>query len=395
MGLVTSYHYDKAGRKIGEICGYKVINYQYDDFGRVIKISRALNDREAHCELYEYDWLDRKTAKTLQDSQRNIYAKETYEYDLYNNPIKKSVWQTEDTIATTRFHYDSDNSLIWQEDPFGNRTTYHYNHNHINGLGQQVQCRSTQDPLGRPCHEADNIYHQLVRKDVLEGAHIVACTHYSYDLAGHLIKEQAMVMDNGQRIREYIVLRTYDNRGFLKTEKEMPSGKTTDYTYEKGRLSKKNKPDGVSIHYEYDALGRLEKMHSSDKTINYIYHYDLHDNICQIEDAIHQTTQERTFDLENRLIREIISPGIGITYDYDNLDRLIKMALPHGSYITYTYGAYHLTKIQRYDAANHLKYTYECPAYDLQGNLLKGISLASQMHYAYDLLGRAIKIEPS
>ena len=170
MGHVITYYYDKAGRKIGEICGYKVIGYLYDDFGRVTKICRALNDREGQCELYEYDWLDRMTAKTLQDCQGNTYAKETYEYDLYDNLIKKSVWQTEDKIATTCFHYDSDNSLTWQEDPFGYRTTYHYNHKHTNELGQQVQCRAIQDPLGRPCLEVDNIYHKLTRKDVLEGS---------------------------------------------------------------------------------------------------------------------------------------------------------------------------------------------------------------------------------
>ena len=171
----------------------------------------------------------------------------------------------------------------------------------------------------------------------------------------------------------------------------MPSGKTTGYSYEKGHLVKKEKPDGVFIHYEYDALGRLKKMHSSDKTIAYVYHYDLHDNICQIDDAVHQTSQERKFDLGNRLIREVIGSGIAITYDYDNLDRLIKMILPDGSYITYTYGAYHLTKIQRYDASAQLKYAYECTAYDLQGNLLKCISPAGQVHFTYDLLGQSSK----
>jgi hypothetical protein len=38
MGLVTTYNYDGAGRKISENVGQnKIIRYEYDDFGRIIK----------------------------------------------------------------------------------------------------------------------------------------------------------------------------------------------------------------------------------------------------------------------------------------------------------------------------------------------------------------------
>lgn len=392
MGVITTYFYDKAGRKIKEVCGPKVIRYQFDDLGRIITSIRALDDNQGQCTVYAYDWMDRVTSKTLQDCQGNSYAKETYEYDLYNNLIKKSVWQNEDKIATNSFHYDSDNSLIWKEDPYGNRTTHYYNHHHKDGAGHQVQCRAIRDPLNRSQHEADNYYHQPVRTDILEGNQQVACTHYSYDLAGHLIKEQATVMQEGKILREYTLLRTYDKRGFLESESEMPAGKTTSYVYKKGRLDEKKLPKGYSIHYEYDSLGRLKKIHSSDQSVAYVYQYDLHDNLIQIDDLVNQTTQTRTFDLYQRLILEEIAPGIELTYEYDNLDRMTKMTLPDKSHVTYTYDPFHLKEIQRYKN-DLLKYVCKCSSYDWQGNLLKSTSPAGEVHYTFDFLGRAIKIE--
>ena len=42
MGVITTYEYDGAGRKIAEICGDKVNRFEYDDLSRVTKIFHYL-----------------------------------------------------------------------------------------------------------------------------------------------------------------------------------------------------------------------------------------------------------------------------------------------------------------------------------------------------------------
>lgn len=68
------------------------------------------------------------------------------------------------------------------------------------------------------------------------------------------------------------------------------------------------------------------------------------------------------------------------------------MTLPDGSYVIYIYDAFHLKKIQRFTNQRELSYECECQ-YDLRGKLLTSVSPAGTISYAYDLLGRTIKIQ--
>lgn len=211
---------------------------------------------------------------------------------------------------------------------------------------------------------------------------------------GHITKRQADVISEGIKQREYAIHNTYNSRGLLESETEMPSGKKTSYTYNSmGNLEVKIKPDGILLYHTYDALGRLKTLSSSDKTIHYVYTYDFHNNIIQVEDLVHDFTQHREFDLLDRLIKEEIYPGIIINYNYDILDRLVKLILPDQSYVIYSYQSHYLSKIERYNKSNQLLYSIECPEYDLRGNLLKSISPAGNIKYAYDLLSRTISID--
>jgi YD repeat-containing protein len=174
----------------------------------------------------------------------------------------------------------------------------------------------------------------------------------------------------------------------------MPAGKTTAYTHDHmGRLIQKIKPDGVSLQYAYDELGRLKTLVSTDGSISYAYHYDLHNNPIEIQDLIHKTIQRCTYDELDRLIVEQISAGISLHYTYDALDRLIQFTLTDGSFILYTYDPFHLRHVQRFDAFGKLCYECDCLIYDQQGHVLQERSPAGMIDYTYDLLGRQIGIE--
>ena len=389
MGLITTYRYDGAGRKIEENSGgLKILKYTYDDFDRIIKI-----EKEGQSQVFQYDWMNRITSKIQQDSQGKIDKQEEFGYDAQGNLIKESVWQSADKCASTHSFYYSDGSLNWQQNPLGHRNTREYDH-HYEENGQRLQKRTSKDPLGRPTIAIDDALNRLIRQEVYEGEKLASRTQFVYDAAGHRIKEHALVLADGNPIREYWIQRSYNNRGLLESETEMPQGKTTRYRYDAmKRLSQKEKPDGVTLNYTYDALGRRQTLTSSDGTISYAYSYDLHDNLIQVHDQRQQRTYNRIYDLWDRLLAEEISPGVYMHYDYDANDRLTRMTLPDGSFVTYTYDPFHLTAIQRFSSSGRLICECKSFEYDRQNHLLKSQTTAGITAYTYDLLGRAVAIE--
>lgn len=397
MGLVTTYQYDGYGRKIAEHSGqFKTNRYDYDTLGRLKRLSRVLNENEEQIEVYTYDWLDRIIEKTLQDKTGTVYAKESYSYDILGNQTRQTIFQAHDQASTSYIHYGSDSEILCKQDPLGNKTTFYYNYHHQNDSGQVVQARAIKDALGRETIEIDDAFGNIVKRDIYDEHKKVSTTSFSYDAKGNLILQQAIVMADGIPLREYKVLRAYTNRGLLESETEYPSGKKTSYVYNQmGRLIQKQKPDGISLHYTYDALSRLKEMISTDGSVHYIYSYDLHDNLTHIHDLVHQTAQTRYYDLFDRLIQEDLSPGITIYYNYDRLDRLTQMVLPDGSSVVYHYDILNLKKVERFDPFGQLVYACDYPEYDLASNLLKTTCPAGDIHYSYDLKRRLTGIKAS
>lgn len=388
-GLTTFYRYDGNGRKVEEKSGLKTIRYAYDDFGNLIFV-----DREGRREYFQYDWLGRLIEKNARDAQGSLYAREAYEYDLQGNQIKKTIWLSQDECAVYCSQYDSKGRLVWSEDSLGRRTERRFSDQHVNGIGQQVQCRTFIDPLGRETREADDAYGRLANRDSYFEGRLAAWSRFDYDARGNLTRKQVVVMDEGLPIREFAHLYEYNSLGLLKSETEMPQAKITLYDYDRmGRLIEKQKPDGVKILYSYDTLGRLIHLASNDGTVAYSYAYDPKDNLIEIQDHIHLNTQRRAYDEWNRMIQEEISPGILMQYRYDAHDRLTRMILPDQSLSLYHYDAFHLKKIERFDAGGQHDYQIRCEEYDLRGNLLKCSSPAGAITFKHDPLGRQIAIQ--
>ena len=390
LGLITTYEYDRAGRKIKEtIGGIKTIHYSYDGFSRLVK-----KEEGERVEEIAYDGLDRPIAKTLKDRQNQLFATEEYEYDIHGNQSKRTVWQTEETAAVTKLQYNSDGTLQFQEDPLQHKTGWEYRHDFPNALGQNIQLRIIRDPLGRVTKETDDAHSRLAARIIYDGEEVASSTQYFYDAAGNLTKEIARVIAAPyQFVREYAVHRRYNCRGLLESETEWPGGKTTTYTYDSmKRLIKKVKPVQVELHYTYTPLGKIETLISSDHTIHYTYSYDTHGNLKEVEDHVQGFTQRRRFDLLDRLEWEDLSPGLRISYTYDAHDRPLTLTLPDSSKVHYFYDAYRCTTLQRVDAAGQLLYEVTCES-DLQGNIIHSKSLAGAISTHYDLLNRADSIQ--
>lgn len=392
QGQVTTFRHDGAGRKIEEACGEKITHYTYDDLSRVIQTTCVL-ENDAQIERLEYDWLDRVTSKTLEDENGHIFSKEEYAYDLLGNRIQLTIWISSTEKAIYQARYDSAGQLLWKQDPHGFKTTWNYDHKAFNTLGQTVLERTHTDPLGVQTVELCDSFQRVVSKKSFKDGTLLSATTYAYDAKGQLKRERSSVLAADTYVRDFEVVRTYKPCGYLASETELPSGKTTSMEYDPcGRLFQKTKPDGVVITYTYDHAGRLAHKAASDDSIAFNYKYDTYDNLILAEDLLHQGTLTRTYDTFNRIKTEDTAAG-HLQYAYDACDRLVKLTLPDNSYVTYIYDPYHLKTLTRYNADNQLQYTCSCDTYDWRGLLLKQSTLAGVEARTYDSIGRLKRVQ--
>ncbi|MCB1119551.1 MAG: RHS repeat-associated core domain-containing protein, partial [Chlamydiia bacterium] len=318
-----------------------------------------------------------------------------YAYDIQGNQIKKSIFQTQNTASTYTSKYNGDGTIQWSQDPLGHTTQWHYDHHHLNSLNQIVLKKTILDPLGRATIETEDAHHRIACRKIYEKERCVSSTEFFYDAAGHLTKELSQVINltgSNQVLREYAVIRKYNNRGLLKSETEWPAEKKRRYTYDgMKRLIKEMKPDGVELSYTYDPLGNTETLISTDGTIHYEYLHDIHGNLRQAQDKVTGLIQTREFDSCDRLLTEEYN-GIRISFEYDPLDRVICVHLPDQSSVTYIYNACHLKHAQRFDSKKRSLYSVSCES-DLQGNLTHLTSPAGIIKTCFDLLQRPISIQ--
>ena len=387
MGVRTHFYYDGAGRKIKEVKGdFKVITYRYDAFDRIIE--KREDDR---IELTHYDAVGQTIGKTWYD-KGIIVRKEGYSYDLQGNLLEKKVWFDEHQQAIDLTLYNSDGTLRCRVDPMQRRTHYSYDYGIPYPGGGFVKKVTTTDPLGRETIDLFDPYGRVVERKILENNQTVSSFRWVYDQEGRCIKELASVMAEGKAIRDFWVERKHNSSGLLIEETEMPAKRRIAYHYDSmKRMIEKKKPNGVSLITTYDALGRKKTFSSTDGSVSYEYTYDLHDNIIEIKDLVNHCVQERKFDKFDRLEREEFSSGITIHYNYDKLDRLLKMTLPDGTFVLYHHTPW-LSRMERYQTPDAPRYAIEIPEYDLKGNLLKMNSAVGLTTWAYDASGRCVEI---
>jgi YD repeat-containing protein len=148
---VYSYVYDRLGRLTQETLpekssGLDVINtYEYDAFGNRIKLTEAKGLTEQRVSVYEYDGLNRLTAKIgeavdvvqlkaldpskpdLKDKvvTTGVIPRESYQYDGYGNQILK----TDANGAKTFSFYDKNGRKISEINAVGQLTQWEYDAN--------------------------------------------------------------------------------------------------------------------------------------------------------------------------------------------------------------------------------------------------------------------------
>ena len=247
--------------------------YGYDANGNVTSVK----DPNGRTTRYEYDYDNRVTRKTdpadgetryrydafgnlTQETNANGIATR-YEYDELNRVIRKIEPSAGSASATTRYVYDAAGNLIKQIEP----NEYEPASDTPSGLSEMAGLVYTYDAMNRRTStiSPDGELIEAIAYDAKGRVRKVADglryngnidassgTIYAYDGLGRVVKETDAL---GHSVAyEYDALdhvtRQTDRRGYV-----------TEYAYNPdGTLARVAYPDGTSIRYTYDRLGRMQ-----------------------------------------------------------------------------------------------------------------------------------------
>lgn len=373
-GVTTSYRYDCHGRLKEKTCADTKTTFAYDRMNRVTHLTHW-NGTEAKVEAFEYDWLNRVLEERIEDLNGQVFTATQYRYDARGN--KTHTIQDGKTTQTT---YDALSRPIRIVNALGDETHYTYDHDiaiMTDPLGQLTL--TTFDALHRPI--------STIRKNPF--GTITAKQECFYDAAGNLSRRIDTAIGS-QRVSITAFAYNSMNEPTLVTEAVgTPEQKQTAYRYNAhGQKEATVKPNGNTLCYTYDPLGRLVSFSDTAETFSYTYHYDNCHRVIRVDDMLNQTTLTRAYDLNGNMLKETLGNGLSLAYAYDALCRPTQLTLPDGSGISYGYNPAFLTQISRNGYVHEDTYS--------QAGLLTSSTLAAAagtQKIEYDDAFRPIAIE--
>ena len=399
-GNTTSVEYNSIGKTAATIDERNnKTTYEYDNAGNTVKITYSDNTFET----FEYDKEGRTTkavnragrAVTMTyDKNGNLLTKtypngasETYAYDAK----KRLVSATSVNGGVTTYEYDASDRNTAIVDALGNRTQFVYDLN-TGALSEVIDANGNSvkyeyDNNGRQtkiiladksewCTEYDARGRVTVQKDAYG-----AKTVYTYDGADRLTS----VTDALDNTYAY----TYDETGSL-TSVTDPNGYVTSYEYDRmGRATRvRNQDMPYNITRKYDAAGNI-----TDNTVFYNstiqYKYDSMNRVTRKSygSGANAYTAEYAYT-DDGLLSTVTDNSGTITYTYDEMNGLTGKTLQDGTKLAYTYDtACRLTSVSVYkpDGTLYGSTSYE---YDLLDRPVKVTDKnGDETCYKYDAAG--------
>lgn len=395
-GSTTTYRYDSAGRLEWTMQENRRIQYLYDALGRIHEEREWFGDQphEYRSKIKDYDLLDRLTDEKLQTSDGLLLEFAHYEYDAYGNRILE---QKGEQITRTTYNAHKQPTSI--TNGLNQTTRIEYDTNFIDPYGQRVLQTKTTDPLGYQTIDTYDTANRLVETKRCDPFGVcVSCQNQFYDLCGNVCCTQNHIVREGKIQSTIETHFKYSKTHQIETLIEAvntPKQKITRTFYNLfGQKSQVIKPDGMTLDYTYDTLGRLKSLKSSDGSIAYAYTYDVCDQVREVLDERTGQSTKRDYDLLGQLTMETLGHGLAMQYTYDPVGRVRHVTLPDQTQVDYQYDAVHLKSIQRLKAGTSA-YTYHKTAYNLSGQATK-VQLPGENGYLdaqYDVLGRCISLQ--
>ena len=343
LAQTRSRVYSNLNRLFQEIGAQnQTTTYAYDDQGNVTSVTDPLN----HVTSNQYDALNRRAqvtdpalgvtkygyngldVLTQVTDPRNLVT--GYTVDGLGNLTLQSSPDTGNTAST----YDAAGNLLTQTDAKGQVTTYAYDAlNRVTSITFQDGSKQTY-----AYDQGTNAIGRLSSITEADSANnVTAATAYAYDLRGRVTSESHTIAGT-----QYV----------------------TGYSYDSfGRLAALTYPDGRSVTYGFDGLGRVAQINttkgneSQALVTSVTYHpfggvksfifgngqaytrsYDQDGRIASY--TLGGETYAIGYDAASRIefISQTGSPANSNTYGYDTLDRLTSAVTPGTSY-SYAYDA--------------------------------------------------------
>lgn len=289
-GYVTAYEYDGAGRLITQTKEGSEVRFVYDSLGRQTEKWEQCGEDSWRVSSVKFDLLGQVIEESIENGDGTVFMKKQYAYDVDQNRTHESIF-TKEGVSTTITEFNAHKQPVKVITPDGNETTYHYDYEHINAFGQAVLREEVVDAKGNSAvkihdargftvlEEQKNIYDTLVKK-----------TEYLNDCVGNVLKRIESVIVEDKVVRIITTHFEYDSMGREVAVIEAygePEQKISRKSYTiLGDVQAIIKPNGTELIHTYDSLGRLHRLTSSDKAIDYVYTYDRNHNILQVKDGV-------------------------------------------------------------------------------------------------------------
>ncbi|MCA9166627.1 MAG: VCBS repeat-containing protein [Planctomycetales bacterium] len=393
--VVTKFSYTQRGLidTVMDSLGRET-DFDYDQFGRLIKTTYAKGTSDEAIERFEYDAAGNLTASIDANGNRT-----KFEYDALNRLVKTIEADPDGNgpfvSPVTDFSYDPNGNLTSTTDPRRNST--------INSYDELNRLIGSTDALGNAStFEYDEAGNAIAFVDELGRA-----THFEYDDRNRLI---ATIDALGN-----VTKSDYDFDNNL-TSTTDALGRTTRFVYDaRSRLTRNTDALGNSQEFVYDAVNNL--VSSTDRNGNKTeFLYDELDRQTVITDALGNSTAfaydavgniltstdpllrvtSYTYDARDRLIEQVdpdpdgdagplLSPTM--QYDHDTYGNVISSTDPLNRTTRFEYDALHrLTSIT--DAIGNTTRT----EYDSNGNLVRTFDrLGRVTSFDYDPLDRVTR----
>lgn len=394
-GNSTTHSYDTFGRLKEIIKNDQKTQQFYDSLGRISQIREYYGHQpdEYRITLKKYDNRDRIIEESLQTSEGKTLHYSAYEYDVRGN---QTLIQVGDQKTFTQ--YDSQNRPIKITNALGYETHIEYNPHFINPYNQKVLQKITTDPLGyrtQETYDSDDRLIESIRLNPI-GEKVLRKIFF-YDLLGNLTKIEEEVIEERNPVRAIVTNLTYNPMGQLIQIQEAAGTTEQKNTYIRynsfGQKETLIKPDGTQIHYTYDSFARLKTQTSSDKTLSYLYEYNLLDHAIRITDQNTGKVTECSY-FQGRLEKETLANGLTLNYTYDRTGRARTITFPDGTGLEYVYNAVDLQEIHRLIDKKRT-YSHFDTVHSLSGQILQANPPGnnSPITYCFDPLDRCLLID--
>ena len=337
--ISTRYVYNKCGLLISEIDSLgQIKRYEYDSSDRMIKCT----EKDGTAVEYEYDPVGMLTKIQYADGK---------DVQLSYNPLRKMT-EMQDWLGTTKLEMDKIGRVIETSD-FENKTVkYSWS---PTGEKKSITYPDSSCVLYEydPCGRILNVNGQKER----------AAT-YSYDALGHITNR---ILPNGTKteykynelgnIKSLVTSNSYGHIDSYEYKYDPTGNKTEvrksriqanghsetvrhEYVYdEANRLASILKNDSVIRNYRYDALGNRTTMDDFENHIHSTYEYDALGRLALIN-STNGDVKTFSYDIRNNLSSISQNGVLEKSFIFDETNTLTKAITADGNSATYTYDGF-------------------------------------------------------